>query len=73
MVQVREGEFPKPMSGWCPGRAVAFEVCHGKLLPFLDTLEHTLSCARLLRSTRGRWFLPPQNGDGPSHSFFRLG
>lgn len=39
------------------------EVCHGKLLPFLDTLEHTLSCARgsasLLRSARGRWFLPP--------------
>lgn len=30
------------------------EVCHEKLLPFLDILEHTLCCTRLLRSARGR-------------------
>lgn len=78
MVQAWEGEFPKPMSGWCPGQAVvlrsAMRSCSRSLMPW-NTPCPVPGCS--VAQGVGGSFLPalasPQNGDGPSHIIFRLG
>lgn len=59
--------IPKADAGLVSWTVCGVEGCHEKLLPFIDRLEHTSSCARLLHSARG--FLPPCLGFLPKRAW----